>query len=53
MPRKKKHPRELTTDEAVRKLFPKEAIRHAKEHAQEGEKPQVRGPKPSIKGKDS
>jgi hypothetical protein len=33
MPRKKKQAHELTTDEAVRKLFPKEVVAEAKREA--------------------
>ena len=41
MPRKKKHPTEWTTDEAMRKLFPKKMRDHLKEHAEESEDSQV------------
>jgi hypothetical protein len=41
----KKKPADLTTDEAIRKLFPVKAVREAKkragQEAPEGEKPQV------------
>ena len=41
----KKNPLDLTTDEAIRKLFPVKAVREAKKQAgvesPEGEKPQV------------
>jgi hypothetical protein len=53
MPRKKKHPTELTTDEAIGKLFPKAVVKHAKKHASGAEKPLVKGSNRSIKGKSS
>ena len=46
MPRRKKKPQELTTEEAIKKLFPKKAIEKAREAAN----PNV---KPSITKKDS
>ena len=33
MPRRKKKARELTTDEAMRKLFPKKVVKHVREKA--------------------
>ena len=38
MPRKKKHPREWTTEEAIHKLFPKRVVQHFKKAASEAEK---------------
>ena len=49
MPRKPKHPRDMTTDEAMEHLFGKKGAEHAKRVAREAEKPQVKGKKPSIK----
>lgn len=45
MPRKKKQARELTTEEAMQKMFPKKAIEEASKVAREQEKR-------SIKDKD-
>jgi hypothetical protein len=54
MPRKpKKHPREMTTDEAMEHLFGKRGAGHAKKLARSGEKPQVKGQKRSITKKPS
>ncbi len=38
MPRRKKQPREMTKDEAMRALFPKEAVKELKRvaHAKDG-----------------
>jgi hypothetical protein len=47
MPRKKKHPAEWTTEEAMKKLFPKKARDKLKEEAERESKPQV---KPSTRG---
>ncbi len=38
MPRRKKPPHELTTDEALRKLFPKEVRESAKKEARKASK---------------
>jgi hypothetical protein len=38
MPRRKKRPLDLTTDEAMRKLFPKKARQEAKKTALESQK---------------
>jgi hypothetical protein len=38
MPRPKKKARDLTTEEALAKLFPKKAITKAKEEAEKGSK---------------
>ena len=45
MPRKKKQARELTTEEAVKKLFPKKVIEEVKKQAPDAPDQQ----KPSIK----
>jgi hypothetical protein len=45
MPRPKKHPKDWTTEEAMKKLFPKKARETLKRHAEESEKPQVKPPK--------
>ncbi len=42
MPRPKKHPKDWTTDEAMKKLFPKRVREHAKKHVDESENPQVK-----------
>jgi hypothetical protein len=42
MPRKKKHAKDLTTDEMMRRMFPKEAIREAKKLARDQEKRSIR-----------
>jgi len=47
MPRKKRHPTEWTTDEAMRKLFPKKVIEHVDREIGKEPKPQVEPPKPS------
>jgi hypothetical protein len=47
MPRRKKHPTEWTTDEAMRKLFPKKAIDHVNREIGKEPKPQVKPPKRS------
>jgi hypothetical protein len=46
MSQKPKEPRELTTDEAMKRLFHPKVVAHAKRHAREAEKP---SPKPSKK----
>ena len=38
MPRKKKHPIEMTTDETMKKLFPKEVREKVKEVAEKSRK---------------
>ena len=45
MPTKKKLPQDLTTEEAIRKLFPKRVVEEAKQQAIEPPKPQVKRPK--------
>ena len=47
MPRPKKHPSELTTEEAMKKLFPKKVREAVKKEAEQPGKPQVRPSKPS------
>lgn len=42
MPRKKKQAREMTTDEAMRRMFPKEALREAEKVAREQEKRSIK-----------
>lgn len=46
MPRAKKKPHEMTTDEAIKHLFPKPAVDHlkkvAKQASENGEKPSDR-----------
>jgi len=49
MPEPKKHPKDWTTEEAMRKLFPKKVREHLKRHASGEPEPQVKPPKPSIK----
>lgn len=51
MPRKPKHPAEMTTDEAMEHLFTKRGAKHAKKLAHSEPKPQVKGKKRSIKRK--
>ena len=52
MPRKpKKHPREMTTDEAMQHLFGKRGAGHARKLARSEPKPLVRKRKTSIKRK--
>jgi hypothetical protein len=53
MPRKPKHPMEWTTEEAMRKLFPKEVVQHVKKLASEGSKPQVKRSMKSTKRKST
>ena len=50
MPTKKRQPQDLTTEEAIRKLFPKRVVEQARKEADEPSKPQVTTPKPPIKG---
>ena len=45
MPRKPKHPKDMTNDELLRHVFPKEVVRHAKRLAHPPEK----APKPQVK----
>jgi hypothetical protein len=42
MPRPKKEPRDLTTEEAIKKLFPKKVRETIKEKAREQEKPSIK-----------
>ena len=49
MPRAKKHPKDWTTEEAMKKLFPKKARDHAKGVANPEPKPQVKPSEKSIK----
>ena len=44
MPRKKKHPIEMTTDEAMKKLFPKEVRDMVKDVAQKSRKSEKKSP---------
>jgi hypothetical protein len=32
MPKKKKHPKDMTNEEAIRHLFPPKAVQHIKKH---------------------
>src|SRR5207237_8649110 len=45
MPRKPKHPRDMTSEELLRHVFPKEVVKHAKRVANPPEK----SPKPQVK----
>ena len=47
MPRKKKHPADWTTEEAMKKLFPKPVRERLKEEASKEPEPQVKPEKPS------
>ena len=47
MGRKKKHPREWTSEEAIHKLFPKRVVKRFKKEAEEAQKPSG---KPISKG---
>lgn len=53
----KKNPLDLTTEEAIRKLFPVKAVREAKKRADvevpEGQEPQVEWPESFINDDDS
>jgi len=40
MPRRKKKAHELTTDEAMRRVFPKEVVKAAKQEAEKARKPE-------------
>jgi len=44
MPRKKKHPVEMTTEETMKKLFPKEVRDHVKDVAQKSRKSEKKSP---------
>ncbi len=44
MPRKKKHPIEMTDDELMRELFPKKVRDYAKEVAQKSRKTEKKSP---------
>jgi hypothetical protein len=44
MPRKKKHPIEMTTDEAMKKLFPKEVRDHVKDVVKKSRKTEKKSP---------
>lgn len=52
MPRKPKHPREMTSDEALEHVFGKRGASHARKHAKQPAKPLVKGSKNPIKDKD-
>ena len=49
MPRRKKQPEEWTTEEAIRKLFPKKVVEELNRLVEKEPKPQVRPAKSSIK----
>lgn len=49
MPKSKKKPHEMTTDEAMRHLFGKKAHEHMKQVAKEASEKAVGKPKSSIK----
>ncbi len=56
MPRKPKHPKDMTNDELLRHVFPKEIARHAKRLANPPEEGSPLKPKPQVKstkGKDT
>ena len=53
MPRRKKPPQEWTTEEAMKKLFPKKVREYAKEVASKPPKEQVKRDEPSIKSDDT
>ena len=42
MPRRKKKPHELTTEETIKKLFPKKVIEKAREAADSNMKPSIK-----------
>jgi hypothetical protein len=46
MPRPKKHPKDWTTEEAMKKLFPKKARDVLKKQADDAPEPQVKPSKP-------
>ncbi len=47
MPRRKKHPKDWTTEEAMQKMFPKKAREHLKKEAEKRSEPQVNRPEKS------
>jgi hypothetical protein len=49
MPRKPKHPKDMTTDEAMRHLFGRSGAAHAKKAANPPEKPKAKGSKSQVK----
>jgi len=49
MPRKKKHPKDMTTDEAMEHLFPKPVVKHARKLAGKEPDPEPEPPKRSIR----
>ena len=53
MPRSKKHPRDMTSDEAIHHLFPSHVVKRVKKEMEEPPKPQVKPRKRTIKGKSS
>ena len=44
MPRKKKHPIEMTTEETMKKLFPKEVRNYVKDVAKKSRKSEKKSP---------
>jgi hypothetical protein len=48
MPRPKRKPHELTSHEAIHKLFPKKVVRHLKKAAGTDEPPSQKAPKKPI-----
>jgi hypothetical protein len=53
MPRRKKRPDEMTNEELLREVFPKEARAKIRKEAREARKSQVTQSKRSIKGESS
>ncbi len=53
MPRRKKPPQEWTTDEAMRKLFPRKVINAVDREIGREPTPQVKASKKPIKKKDT
>ncbi len=53
MPRKKKQPQEWTTEEVIKRLFPKKVVEHVKREANPPEKPQVKPFDESTKDDDT
>lgn len=53
MPKKPKPAVELTSEEALRKLFPSRVVSEAHKQIREEPKPLVRKPKRAIKDKDT
>ena len=45
MPKKPKHPKDMTTEEAMAHLFHPKVVKAAREEARRAEKPQVRSTK--------